>query len=197
MPPIARPRSRRRNRRDPESGFSPGTPVISRRTLEGIVDGFQPRNPSFAGLSYDTRDLTFCLPCRRSRVRIPSAASENLRFAGIFRCGSRLVPLHPVGLIPDSRSADRRRLQGKRPVCRPISFVQTEVILQACRRSGVRLLRPLRRLVLQGTIQRTAPAGAIPTVAVLGGQSGFSPETARRTSARSAATPSEPCHPEP
>src|SRR5215207_7529553 len=28
-----------------------------------------------------------------------------------------------------------------------------------------------------GTIQRTAPAGAIPTVAVPGGQSGFSPET--------------------
>ena len=46
--------------------------------------------------------------------------SEDLCFAGIFRCGSRLVLLHQVGLTPDSRSADRRRLQGKCPVCRPI-----------------------------------------------------------------------------
>jgi hypothetical protein len=30
--------------------------------------------PLFAGLSWDARDPTFCLPCRRSRVRIPSAA---------------------------------------------------------------------------------------------------------------------------
>ena len=36
-----------------------------------------------------------------------------------------------------------------------------------------------------GTIQRTAPAGAIPAVAALGGQSGFSPENGRSTSARS------------
>lgn len=41
-------------------------------------------------------------------------------FAGLFRWGSRLVRLHPVGLILDSRPADRRRIQGKRGVCRPI-----------------------------------------------------------------------------
>ena len=41
-------------------------------------------------------------------------------FAGLFRLGSRLVPLHRAGLIPDSRLDDRRRFQAKRPVCRPI-----------------------------------------------------------------------------
>jgi hypothetical protein len=69
--------------------------------------------------------------------------SKRPAFAGLFRCGSRLVPLHPVGLIPDSRCADRRGLQGKRRFAGRFSFVRTEVILQACRRSRVRLLRRL------------------------------------------------------
>jgi hypothetical protein len=43
------------------------------------------------------------LPCRRSWVRIPSAASRRPAFAGLFRWRSRLVRLHPAGLIPDSR----------------------------------------------------------------------------------------------
>jgi hypothetical protein len=40
--------------------------------------------PLFPGLSWDARDLTFCLPCRRSRVRIPSAASEKARICRLF-----------------------------------------------------------------------------------------------------------------
>jgi hypothetical protein len=41
-------------------------------------------------------------------------------FAGLFRRGSRQVRLRRVGLKPDSRPADRRRLQRKRPVRSPI-----------------------------------------------------------------------------
>ena len=76
---------------------------------------------SFAGNLSPDLSPTFCFPCRRSWVfDSHQPLSEDLCFAGIFRCGSRLVLLHQVGLTPDSRSADRRRLQGKCPVCRPI-----------------------------------------------------------------------------
>ncbi len=78
------------------------THIRETRRLQGIL------RPSGKHIS--------CLPCRRSWVRIPSAASKRPAFAGLFRGRSRLVRLHPVGLSPDSRSADRRRLQGKRRV---------------------------------------------------------------------------------
>ena len=48
----------------------------------------------------------------------------GLRFAGLFRLGSRLVRLRRVGLIPDSRRADRFRLGGKRPVCRRFCLIR-------------------------------------------------------------------------
>jgi len=66
----------------PESGFSPETPEISRHKLESIANRLWLGNPYCAGLSWDARDPTFDLPCRRSRVRIPSAA---LRKACICR----------------------------------------------------------------------------------------------------------------
>jgi len=53
-----------------------------------------PRNCRFAGIFMRIRRGTFCLPCRRSRVRIPSAAfrkGERAAFAGLFRCSSRVV----------------------------------------------------------------------------------------------------------
>jgi hypothetical protein len=131
----------------------------------------------------------YCLPCRRSRVRIPSAVQKKLPFAALFRCGSRLVRLHPVGLISDSRSADRRRRQGKRPVCRPILVRPTEVSLQACRRSGV---RPAAAVTPDsycgGTIQRTAPAGTKAAVAALRGQSG----SVRKPGGRARRAPRQP-----
>jgi hypothetical protein len=67
------------NRHGPESGFSPETPAISRQKLESIADRLWLGNPYFAGLSWDARDPTFRLPCRRSRVRIPSAALRKAR----------------------------------------------------------------------------------------------------------------------
>jgi hypothetical protein len=63
---------------------------------------------------------TFFLPCRRSRVRIPSAAFERSAFAGLFCMRSRLERLRRVGLTPDSPRPDRRPFQRTPPVCRPI-----------------------------------------------------------------------------
>jgi len=62
------------------------------------------------------------------------------------------------------------------------SLVRTEVILQACRRSNVRLLR-----LLPGCSCNTAcscawtPAAALAAIPIVGGESGISPDTAPRT----------------
>ena len=89
--------------------FTTQTPVISRSMPGSPLRPRVPRNPAFAGRPLRNRRRTVCLPCRRSRVRIPSAASEDLRFAGLFRWTSRVVRLRRVGLIPDSRA---RRASG-------------------------------------------------------------------------------------
>jgi hypothetical protein len=104
-----------------QSGFSPETPVISGE-LRGIGGA-----PSSGRSSPFCRDIqrTHRVPraachARRWRVRIPSAASKRPVFAGLFRVISRVVRLRRVGLTPDSPRADRRRIQGKRRVRRPI-----------------------------------------------------------------------------
>ena len=99
-------------------------------------------------------------------------------FAGLLCVRSRLVRLRRVGLTPDSPRPIVGRSKENPLFAGPFWFVRTQVLLRACRRSGVRLLRPLPP-DCSGTIQRTAPAGAIPAVAALRGQSGFSPETTR------------------
>jgi hypothetical protein len=59
--------------------------VISRQKLGSIADHLHLGNPSFPGLSWDARDPACCLPCRRSRVRIPSAALKKTCICGPFR----------------------------------------------------------------------------------------------------------------
>jgi hypothetical protein len=100
---------------------------------------------------------------------------------------SRLVRLNRVGLTPDSPRADRRPFQEKRSVCRLILVRPNRspsVGLQKVRCSAC--CGRYADSCCNGTILRTEPTGAIRAVAVLGGQSGFSPETARSTSTRSA-----------
>ena len=65
--------------------------------------------PPFAGIFVWNRRRTFCLPCRRSWVRIPSAALERPAFAGLFvRAVGWCVCVagHPLGT--------RRRKRGGR-----------------------------------------------------------------------------------
>jgi hypothetical protein len=121
-PGLARPR------RAPRDGQSLGSwlPIHYPNPRDLPVSTGRVREPSIARV----RHLQGCSPglgAARSACHAEGRGfeslqplSENLCFAGVFCCGSRLVPLRPVGLIPDSRPADRRRLQGKRPVCRPI-----------------------------------------------------------------------------
>jgi hypothetical protein len=104
-----------------------------------------------------------------------------------FCVRSRLVRLRRVGLTPDSPRADRRPFQEKRSVCRLILVRPNRspsVGLQKVRCSACCGRYP--GLLLRRHDPRTAPAGALPAVAVPGGQSGFSPETARSTSLRAA-----------
>jgi hypothetical protein len=138
----------------------------------------------FAGMFAWTRRRTPCLPCRRSRVRIPSAALKKAYICRPFlraqsACASASGRTHS-GLAAARSSAVPRKtrcLQADSGSSEPKSFCGPAEGRVFC------LLRPLARLLLQ----RHGPAdGAIPAVAVLWGQSGFSPETARSTSARSA-----------
>jgi hypothetical protein len=134
-----------------------------------------------------SRSPTPCLPCRRSRVRIPSAALKKVCICRPFCVRSRLVRLRRVGLTPDSPRADRRPFQEKRPVCRSILVRPNRSPSAGLQKVGCSACcGRYPDSCCNGTILRTAPAGAIPAVAVLGGQSGFSPETARSTSTRSA-----------
>jgi hypothetical protein len=150
------------------------------RTLRREV----PRDRLFAGIFCVNRRCTFCLPCRTSRVRIPSAASKKACICRPVSWRSRLVRLRRVGLTPDSPRPDRPPFQGIRAVCRPILVRPNRSPSAGLQKVGCSACcGRLARLLLQ----RHGPAdGAIPAVAVLWGQSGFSPETARSTSARSA-----------
>jgi hypothetical protein len=76
-----------------------------------------------------------------------------------------------VGLIPDSRSADRRQLHKNARFAGRFSLVRTEVILQGCRSSTVRLAAGDSRLPANGAScerglparwQRSRSAGASP-----------------------------------
>jgi hypothetical protein len=82
-------------------------------------------------------DHRYCLPCRRSRVRIPSAALRKACICRPFFVRSRLVRLRRVGLTPDSPRADRLSFQGNALFAGRFWFVRTEVLLRTCRRSGV------------------------------------------------------------
>jgi hypothetical protein len=121
---------------------------------------------------------TFCLPCRRSRVRIPSAASKKVCICRpFFACA--------VGLCVCVESDELRTRPGpivgrskENPLfAGPFWFVRTQVLLRACRTSGVRLLRPLPLLLLQRHDPADSARRRDTTGRGLGGQSGFGPET--------------------
>jgi hypothetical protein len=108
-------------------------------------------------------------------------------------CGSLTSPP-----ITGECSTDRRPFQGKRPVCRPILGRPNQKSFCGPAEGRVFCLQgPLARLLLQR--RDPVDSGCRGDTGGRGpwGQSGSSPETARSTSARSAATPSEPWHPEP
>src|SRR5829696_5089582 len=96
------------------------TPGISAQFLEADPDMSRANTGRFAGVFGMTCEREQLLAMQKVEGSNPFIRfSRRPAFAGLFRWSSRLVPLHPVGLIPDSRLADRWRLQGKRLVCRP------------------------------------------------------------------------------
>jgi hypothetical protein len=80
----------------------------------------EPEMPCLQAFPLESCHHPFCLPCRRSRVRIPSAALGKACICRSFSWRSRLVRLRRVGLTPDSPRPDRPPFQGKSAVCRPI-----------------------------------------------------------------------------
>ena len=124
------------------------------------------------------------MPCRRSWVRIPSAASEKAwHFQAFFACAVGLC-VWSVGLIRTRGgpiAASRNGFAGRFGSSEPKSFcgpAEGQVF---------GLLRPLLTTpAATARICGQRPAGALPATPVLGSQSGFSPETARSTSLRAA-----------
>jgi hypothetical protein len=136
------------------------------------------------------------LPCRRSWVRILSAALEKTCICRSFSL--RQSPCSSASGRTDSGLAVRRLSAASRknaPFAGRFSFVRTEVILQACRRSSVPPAAGVGWLFLQTarSCART-PADAPPVVPILGGESDFSPDTVRSTLARTATSASHGSH---
>ena len=117
----------------------------------------------------------------------PFSRSQRPAFAGLFlraqsHCSSASGRTDS-GLAAGRSSAVPRKtpcLQADSGSSEPKSFLRT------CRRSGVRPAAAVIPTPAATARSCGAPAGAIPAVALLGGQSGFSPETARSASTRSA-----------
>jgi hypothetical protein len=108
------------------------------------------------GFSWANRRYTFCLPCRRSRVRIPSAASKKA-------CICRPFLRTPSACASASGRTDLRTRPG--PIARrskenplfagPFWFVRTQVLLRARRRLSVLPTGAVSRILLHGRFLRT------------------------------------------
>ena len=97
------------------------------------------QNRCLAGLPRDSEDPALCLPCRRSRVRIPSAALKKACICRPFlraqsHCSSA------SGRTDSGLAAGRSSAVPKENAlfAGRFWFVRTEVLLRTCRRSGVR-----------------------------------------------------------
>jgi hypothetical protein len=147
--------------------------------------------------SWDARDPTFRLPCRRSRVRIPSAASQKACICRPF--WSRQSPCSSVSGRTDSGLAPGRSsaVPQKTPVCRPFWSVRTQVLLRGMQKVGY----SPAAAVTPTPAPTARPSGQRPPARYQRwrhfGPVRFQSETRRSTSARSAATPGEPWHREP
>ena len=97
------------------------------------------------------RSLTFCLPCRRSRVRIPSAALENTCICRSFGLGSRVVRLRRWGLNTDWRLVHHGRRFERSRFAGILVTGRTTDLLPGRRRSKVRLTGRGRHAPLRGT----------------------------------------------
>jgi hypothetical protein len=179
------------------SSISPQAAVIRREIPDTGAAGRHTRTAGLQAPCDPSPSPTLCLPCRRSWVRIPSAALEKTCFLQAFCMRRRLVRLRRVGVTPDSPRADHRPFQDNALFAGRFWFVRTEVILRGLQQVGcspAAAVTPTRtgRHDPADSARRRDPSGRDSW-----GQSGFSPETRRSTSARSAATSSEPWHPEP
>jgi hypothetical protein len=106
--------------------FQSGNPAISRQKLESIADRLWLGNPYFAGLPWDARDPTFRLPCRRSWVRIPSAALEKACICRSFSSGQSAGAVASPGTqcTPPPANTPRERLGTSllQAVSEPLTF---------------------------------------------------------------------------
>jgi hypothetical protein len=81
----------------------------------------RPRNRLFAGSCRSAPSPAFCLPCRRSRVRIPSAASgKGLQIGGFFGPSSSPELLSSRGLAEDRPAPCGYARFETRRICRRI-----------------------------------------------------------------------------
>jgi hypothetical protein len=147
------------------------------------------RKLSFAGnWRRNPQTCALCLPCRRSRVRIPSAASgKGLQTRVFFGPPSSSERLSSRGLAEDRRARGGYARFETRQICRQILLWSNRCHsagLQKVRRSACCGRYP--DSCCNGTILRTAPAGAIPSGRGPWGPVRFQSGTARSTSTRSA-----------
>jgi hypothetical protein len=111
-PPTSKLQPPRRTRAEPSSeGACPPAPwVLTRSSNRRLLPTFRRQAPSarcagkhsFAGNWRREQPEVLCLPCRRSRVRIPSAASKSPATAGFSRVGTLRSFVSSRDLVPAS-----------------------------------------------------------------------------------------------
>jgi hypothetical protein len=125
------------------------------------------------------RRLRLCLPCRRSRVRIPSAALKKARICRPF-LRAQSACASASGRTGSGLAAGRSSAVPRKTACLQVDSGSSEPKSFCGPAEGqvFGLLQPLRRLLLQrhdpaDSARRRETSGRVPL-----GESGFSPETA-------------------
>ena len=144
--------------------FGAQTPVVSRGKP------WNPRPHLLARKPPVSSDFAHGIRAAGSACHAEGRGFESLQpllrrpaIAGLLCVRSRLVRLRRVGLIPDSRSADRRPFQRKPPVCRPILVRPNPSPSARLQEIGVRPAAAVTPIpAANGTIPWTAPAGRGP-----------------------------------
>jgi hypothetical protein len=187
--PAGSPRALRRTRPARSSPAPPGAhsvpkpPWFPGESRGILLRAYSSKIHCFQRLCVRNRGCRFCLPCRRSRVRIPSAAFRKTCICRSFSLGQSLSS-SASGRTDSGLAADRSIgiLNENALFAGQFWFVRTEVLLRPAEGRVFRLLRPLAGAYLQTarSCART-PARALPAIPILGGESDFSPETVRST----------------
>jgi hypothetical protein len=166
----------------PGAHWVPKLPVIGVNSRPAVDGAHGLKSERLQAVLCDARFRGYCLPCRRSRVRIPSAASEKACICRSFSFAQSLSS--SASGRTDSGLAVRRSSAASRKTPGLQADSRSSELKSFCRPAEGRVFRLLRPLAgcsckWQSSCAWT-PAGELPAIPILGGpvrfQSGYREE---------------------